>query len=326
MLALPTLDYLLRHHDHSVVGLATPDYQHEANQRVLQLSQQHNIPYVVLEQRSLKRSMSTWLQQCRADVVFVLTFPFRIPDSVLTIPKHGFINFHPGMLPQYRGPDPTFWQIRNGEKIGGFTIHRMDAEFDTGPILHVEQLPIDAQDTYGAHANKLASTAVLAMNTILEQYPNWQFHPQVQSIEDQSRVNYLPRPELRDLIIDWDRQPARDIQTLVRACNPEYTGAITYFRHQPVRIFQCSVRPVADAKRKSGAQRKTDRRNASVINNATAGSVLIADPKEGISILTSDQKLLRLGIVYTDVGFLTGGQFVRFYDIKAGEQLENVMV
>ena len=39
------------------------------------------------------------------------------------------------MLPKYRGPAPVLWAIRNGDLYLGVTAHRMNEEFDAGPIL-----------------------------------------------------------------------------------------------------------------------------------------------------------------------------------------------
>ena len=50
------------------------------------------------------------------------------------------------MLPRHRGPIPFAWALREGDKEFGITWHRMDAEFDTGPILAQGTVPIDDED------------------------------------------------------------------------------------------------------------------------------------------------------------------------------------
>jgi methionyl-tRNA formyltransferase len=69
------------------------------------------------------------------DLGVVYGFPWKIPATVLRIPRLGFVNIHSSMLPKYRGPMPVLWAIRNGDPDMGLTIHRMDENFDTGPIL-----------------------------------------------------------------------------------------------------------------------------------------------------------------------------------------------
>ncbi|MEY9943566.1 methionyl-tRNA formyltransferase [Kitasatospora sp. GAS1066B] len=69
------------------------------------------------------------------DLLVVYGFSWRLPPSVLRIPRFGVVNVHCSLLPQYRGPAPVLWAIRNGDTHLGVTVHRMDENFDTGPIL-----------------------------------------------------------------------------------------------------------------------------------------------------------------------------------------------
>jgi methionyl-tRNA formyltransferase len=56
-------------------------------------------------------------------------------------------NFHPGLLPQYRGSGAFSWAIINGEKFAGITLHELDVNIDTGPIIERRQFAIEAWDT-----------------------------------------------------------------------------------------------------------------------------------------------------------------------------------
>lgn len=56
-------------------------------------------------------------------------------------------NFHPGILPQYRGSGCSTWAIINGEAEGGATLHEIDKGIDTGPIIDIERFPITEHDT-----------------------------------------------------------------------------------------------------------------------------------------------------------------------------------
>ncbi|MFC8566431.1 methionyl-tRNA formyltransferase [Streptomyces sp. NPDC057245] len=69
------------------------------------------------------------------DLLVCYGFSWRLPRSVLQIPRYGVLNIHSSLLPRYRGPAPVLWAIRNGDEDLGVTVHRMDEDFDTGPIL-----------------------------------------------------------------------------------------------------------------------------------------------------------------------------------------------
>ena len=74
------------------------------------------------------------LANMELDVACVACWPRIIPPRALGIPRQGFLNVHPSLLPAYRGPQPLFWQFRAGENCTGVTVHWMDAGMDTGDI------------------------------------------------------------------------------------------------------------------------------------------------------------------------------------------------
>jgi len=69
------------------------------------------------------------------DIIFVSCFARKIPDEVLSVPAIGCFNLHPSALPVYRGPNPVFWQFRDGVSKMGMTLHRMSAQLDAGDII-----------------------------------------------------------------------------------------------------------------------------------------------------------------------------------------------
>jgi methionyl-tRNA formyltransferase len=76
------------------------------------------------------------------DLVVCMGFPWRIPPDALAVPRLGWLNGHPSLLPRHRGPLPMAWAIREGDDEIGITFHRMDAELDTGPILAQRRYPL----------------------------------------------------------------------------------------------------------------------------------------------------------------------------------------
>jgi methionyl-tRNA formyltransferase len=76
------------------------------------------------------------------EVTVAACFPWRLPRAAREIPPLGILNIHPSLLPVGRGPEPVFWTLRRGELVTGVTVHRMDAGFDTGPIVAQAQIPV----------------------------------------------------------------------------------------------------------------------------------------------------------------------------------------
>ena len=95
---------------------------------------QHGIP--VYEVGDLA-SPDTLLLLRRLDVTFgiVACFPYKLPPDLLLVPSEGFLNLHPSLLPEFRGPYPLFWTFRSGARQSGVTVHVVDEGLDTGDIV-----------------------------------------------------------------------------------------------------------------------------------------------------------------------------------------------
>lgn len=83
------------------------------------------------------------LKDLQVDAVVVCVCKNILRQRVLSLPGVRFINIHPSLLPQYRGPTPTFWMLYHGERETGVTFHEMTPEIDQGPILSQLSLPLD---------------------------------------------------------------------------------------------------------------------------------------------------------------------------------------
>src|ERR1700686_1094139 len=73
------------------------------------------------------------MREAGADIgimAFVLQFA---PQEFVNIPKHGTIQYHPSLLPKYRGPSSINWPLARGEKKTGLTIFRPTDGLDGGP-------------------------------------------------------------------------------------------------------------------------------------------------------------------------------------------------
>jgi methionyl-tRNA formyltransferase len=72
-----------------------------------------------------------------------------LKESVFAIPRLGSLNLHQGLVPFYRGGPVLFWELFNGEREVGVTVHTVAAKVDAGEIVAQETLPLDYD--YEAH-------------------------------------------------------------------------------------------------------------------------------------------------------------------------------
>ncbi len=98
---------------------------------VLELAAANGIAAISGPPRRLKQAVQTY----RPEQVLVSCYPHRISLALLESVPLGWLNIHPSLLPDYRGVNPIFWQLRDGHAFIGVTLHRMNREFDLGPII-----------------------------------------------------------------------------------------------------------------------------------------------------------------------------------------------
>jgi methionyl-tRNA formyltransferase len=103
---------------------------------------ERDIPLFELARATAPEALAT-IAALEPDVACVACWPQRIPPALLDIPRHGFFNIHPSLLPAFRGPEPLFWTMCAAAPAG-VTIHRMDTGLDTGPI--AAQAPVELPD------------------------------------------------------------------------------------------------------------------------------------------------------------------------------------
>lgn len=115
---------------------------------------EHHIPVFAIGR--LSAAMPALTRELGADVACVACFDQRIPAKALSIPRYGFLNVHPALLPDFRGPAPLFWTFRAGISETGVTVHFMDDGLDTGDI--ALQAPLSLPDGIsGPAADALAA-------------------------------------------------------------------------------------------------------------------------------------------------------------------------
>ncbi len=80
-------------------------------------------------------------------MAYVLQFA---PQDFCAVPKHGMIQYHPSLLPKYRGPSSINWPIIHGDTRTGLTIFRPSDGLDEGPVILQKETPIGPDDTLGS--------------------------------------------------------------------------------------------------------------------------------------------------------------------------------
>lgn len=102
------------------------------------------------------------MEEC--DVFVSVLYDTIIPEEYIKTRK--CYNFHPGVLPWYRGAGAYSWAIMNGEFETGVTLHEIDKDIDHGDVIYIQRFQIEREDTAGSLFAK-------AETTILEMFEEW---------------------------------------------------------------------------------------------------------------------------------------------------------
>ena len=171
----------------------------------------------------------------KADIcvmAYVLQF---VPQELAKLPPHGTIQYHPSLLPKYRGPSAINWAIALGEEKTGLTIFRPSDGLDEGEVILQKEVSIGPDDTLGKvyfdHLFPLGVQALLEAADLVVAGKHQEL------VQDESLANYEGWFDANAAKIHWATHIGQ-IYNLIRACNPA-PGAWTKFGEQKVQIYDC---------------------------------------------------------------------------------------
>ena len=170
-------------------------------------------------------------------MAFVLQFA---PQDFVSIPKHGTIQYHPSLLPKYRGPSSINWPISRGDAKTGLTIFRPTDGLDEGPVILQKETAIGPDDTLGTvYFDRLFPMGVQAM---LEAADLVVAGKHRELAQDESLATYEGWFRDGEAKINWANH-VDVVHNLIRGCNPA-PGAWTTLGGVKLQIFDCRKHPV----------------------------------------------------------------------------------
>lgn len=143
--SLPPLQALLQS-EHTIAAVVVPPDSANISGDIIPLLPPHANHTIITLAQSLNIPVIPPRDAPETDAIVVACFPRRLSANFLSRARRAALNIHPSWLPQYRGPAPVFWQLRDGVTAPGVTLHRMTAELDAGNIVAQScvQLPAGA--------------------------------------------------------------------------------------------------------------------------------------------------------------------------------------
>ncbi|HEY1503012.1 MAG TPA: methionyl-tRNA formyltransferase [Stellaceae bacterium] len=162
------------------------------------------------------------------------------PQSFVTIPKHGMIQFHPSLLPLHRGPSSINWAIIQGRGKTGLTIFRPTDGLDEGDVILQKEVDISPDDTLGSvYFDRIFPSGVKALMEAADAVVAGRAH---ETVQDESKATYEGWCRAAESQINWAHH-ADKIYDLIRGCNPA-PGAWTKWGEKKLYLFESKKIPV----------------------------------------------------------------------------------
>ena len=167
---------------------------------------------------SLKAPEATGaLRELNVDIgvmAYVLQFA---PEEFTAIPRHGMIQFHPSLLPRYRGPSSINWPIIRGDTRTGLTIFRPTDGLDEGPMVLQKETPIGPDDTLGSvYFERLFPMGIAAL---LEAADLVLGGRATGTVQDEAQASYEGWCREAEARVNWHNHVDM-VYNLIRGCNP----------------------------------------------------------------------------------------------------------
>lgn len=151
-------------------NLTTITVSGDFNLSYIEFLNYYKIGYVICNFDNFKKQTHSIITDFSPDIVISFSNPFIIPKEILFL-KTKFVNFHPGILPNYKGSLSTVYSLINGERFVGGTWHYIDENVDTGNIIKVIKIASKNSNVFTLN-HKIFSLGIHCLGDIIEKVNN----------------------------------------------------------------------------------------------------------------------------------------------------------
>ena len=171
------------------------------------------------------------------ELCIVASFGKILPAELLKIPKYGFLNVHPSLLPDLRGPSPIQNLILQN-KEPGVTIIKMDEKMDHGPILAQERVAVEPwPDHYAIVEEKLGRAGGKLLAQVL---PVWVAGRMEEKGQEHDKVMYVKMIKKEDGLLDLNDAPETNLRKVLAYST--WPGAYIFFKRKTGEEIRVVIR------------------------------------------------------------------------------------
>ncbi|MFH1347002.1 MAG: methionyl-tRNA formyltransferase [Spirochaetota bacterium] len=219
--ALSSLEALVKE-NYQIAGVITSPDKPTGRKQILTpppvkvLAGKNNLP---VYQPKDKNELFEIIKKLNPDLAVVVAYGIIFSKEILDIPKYGFVNIHPSLLPKYRGATPIQAAILNGDEKTGVSLFLIDEKIDHGPILIKQELEFSIFNfQFSILSQKLAELGADLLIKTLPKYINGDITPLAQ---DELQATYTKKIKTEDAFVNLEKDNPIEIERKIRALNPE---------------------------------------------------------------------------------------------------------
>ncbi len=214
------------------------------------------------------------LRELDPDAAPVVAYGNLVPPAALEIPRHGWVNLHFSLLPEWRGAAPAQRAVLAGQRETGMSVFRLEKGLDTGDVIAAARTPIGEFETSGELLDRLAVDGAALLLQALDALEDGTADPVPQDHAAATHAAKLTTAEAR---LDWTR-PAPEVGALIRGMSPQ-PGAWTVLDGARTKILGVEAVQPASAQALPGALAPGE-------IGATRRQVLVGTGTEPLAIAT----------------------------------------
>ncbi|CAN5888484.1 methionyl-tRNA formyltransferase [soil metagenome] len=233
------------------------------------------------------------VESLNLDVAITTAYGKILPQSLLDLPEHGFLNVHASLLPKYRGAAQIQWALINGETETGVSIMQTEAGLDTGPVRHMARLAIAPEDTALTLFDKLANLGAAALAEGLELLAACRLPCQPQ---DATEATVAPLLTKEDGEVRWT-DTAEAVVNRYRGVIA-WPGTWTRFGERVLKIH-----------------------NLSVAEGGGAPGTVLKVAKEGVTVATGGGAVILTSVQPPNKAKMPAYDWANGYHVKEGDKL-----
>lgn len=221
------------------------------------------------------------LAALRPEIGILVAYGCILSQRLLTLPRLGFINVHPSLLPAYRGAAPVPRCLMDGVTETGVTVIRMNRKVDAGDILACVRTPVSIDETAGELTERLSR---LGADLLVKTLPGIADGSITGRTQDHTRATPAPKLTPADRPVEFG-QSSLAVHNHIRALSPD-PGALTSFRQRRLILLRSRLTDRNASGRPGSIQLTDDGFEVSCVDKTLA--IIQLKPEGGKAMSVSD--------------------------------------